>query len=84
MCVFLAALFSTKAAAQTTTVYQTNDTRVITTGAPFMLIATDARAAGMGDMGLQPPLTPILNNGIPLNMPFLKQNLDLDLATRLT
>ncbi|TPV34224.1 type IX secretion system outer membrane channel protein PorV [Paucihalobacter ruber] len=30
----------------------TNDTRVITTGVPFMLIAPDARAAGMGDIGV--------------------------------
>ncbi len=29
-----------------------NDSRVITTGMPFMLIAPDARAAGMGDMGV--------------------------------
>ena len=29
-----------------------NDTRVITTGVPFLLIASDARAAGMGDMGV--------------------------------
>lgn len=29
-----------------------NDTRVITTGVPFMLIAPDARAAGMGDIGV--------------------------------
>ncbi len=28
------------------------DSRVITTGVPFMLIAPDARAAGMGDMGV--------------------------------
>ncbi|WP_336070649.1 type IX secretion system outer membrane channel protein PorV [Mesoflavibacter sp. CH_XMU1404-2] len=28
------------------------DTRVITTGIPFALIATDARAAGLGDMGV--------------------------------
>lgn len=28
------------------------DTRVITTGVPFALIATDARAAGLGDMGV--------------------------------
>ncbi|WP_452601884.1 type IX secretion system outer membrane channel protein PorV [Pontimicrobium sp. MEBiC06410] len=28
------------------------DTRVITTGLPFLLIAPDARAAGMGDMGV--------------------------------
>jgi hypothetical protein len=50
----LTGLFSIKTAAQTTTVYEPNkdDTRVITTGAPFLLIATDARAAAMGDMGV--------------------------------
>ena len=51
---FLVSLFSTTAAAQTTTIYEpnTDDTRVITTGVPFILIASDARAAGMGDMGV--------------------------------
>jgi hypothetical protein len=29
-----------------------NDSRVITTGVPFVLIAADARAAGMGDIGV--------------------------------
>ena len=29
-----------------------NDSRVITTGVPFLLIAGDARAAGLGDMGV--------------------------------
>ncbi|MCK0180288.1 type IX secretion system outer membrane channel protein PorV [Flavobacteriaceae bacterium S0862] len=29
-----------------------NDSRVITTGVPFLLIAADARAAGLGDMGV--------------------------------
>ena len=49
--VCIAALFLTKVAAQTTTVIpKSGDTRVITTGAPFLLIATDARAAGMGDI----------------------------------
>ncbi len=40
--------------AQTTTevIPYTNDTRVITTGVPFLLIASDARAAGLGDMGV--------------------------------
>ena len=55
LCVlFLIGLFSTKSAAQTTTIYKPSDddTRVITTGAPFLLIATDARAAAMGDMGV--------------------------------
>jgi hypothetical protein len=52
LCVlFLVALFSTKAAAQTTIIADP-DSRVITTGVPFILIASDARAAGMGDMGV--------------------------------
>ena len=29
-----------------------NDSRVITTGLPFMLVATDARSASLGDMGV--------------------------------
>jgi len=49
---FLVALFSTKTTAQTTTVIPNQDSRVITTGVPFILIASDARAAGMGDMGV--------------------------------
>ena len=35
-----------------TQVVPDQDTRVITTGVPFLLIASDARAAGMGDMGV--------------------------------
>jgi len=35
-----------------TTVIPDNDSRVITTGVPFLLIAADARAAGLGDMGV--------------------------------
>lgn len=38
--------------AQTTVIPHQNDSRVITTGVPFLLIAADARAAGMGDMGV--------------------------------
>ncbi|MBD0834265.1 type IX secretion system outer membrane channel protein PorV [Aestuariibaculum suncheonense] len=38
--------------AQTTIIPNPNDSRVITTGMPFTLIAPDARAAGMGDMGV--------------------------------
>ena len=49
---FLVALFSTKTTAQTTTVIPNQDSRVITTGVPFILIASDARAAGMGDIGV--------------------------------
>ena len=51
---FLVALISNKSEAQTTTITAPydDDTRVITTGVPFLLIATDARAASMGDMGV--------------------------------
>jgi len=49
---FLVTLFSTDTAAQTTTIIPNQDSRVITTGVPFILIASDARAAGMGDMGV--------------------------------
>jgi Type IX secretion system protein PorV len=38
--------------AQTTVIPDPNDSRVITTGMPFVLIAADARAAAMGDMGV--------------------------------
>ena len=40
--------------AQTSTeiIPYSNDSRVITTGVPFLLIASDARAAGMGDLGV--------------------------------
>ena len=52
LCVlFLDALFSIDTVAQTT-VIPNQDSRVITTGVPFILIASDARAAGMGDMGV--------------------------------
>ena len=34
------------------TIVSPNDTRVITTGVPFMLIAPDARSAAMGDQGV--------------------------------
>jgi len=35
-----------------TTIIPNQDNRVITTGVPFLLIASDARAAGLGDMGV--------------------------------
>ncbi|WP_299399423.1 type IX secretion system outer membrane channel protein PorV [uncultured Gelidibacter sp.] len=38
--------------AQETIIIQPNGSRVITTGTPFLLIASDARAAGMGDVGV--------------------------------
>ena len=52
LCVlFLVALFSIDTVAQTT-VIPNQDSRVITTGVPFILIASDARAAGIVDMGV--------------------------------
>ncbi|MBU3823068.1 type IX secretion system outer membrane channel protein PorV [Flavobacteriaceae bacterium XHP0103] len=48
--VVLFAVFSISA--QTVVIPNENDTRVITTGMPFVLIAADARAASMGDMGV--------------------------------
>jgi hypothetical protein len=41
-----------KVKAQTTIIPNANDSRVITTGIPFLLISSDARAAAMGDMGV--------------------------------
>ena len=41
-----------------------NDSRVITTGVPFLLIASDARAASMGDMGVATSVDYIHNFGI--------------------
>ncbi len=41
-----------KVNAQTTIIPNQNDSRVITTGIPFLLISSDARAAGMADMGV--------------------------------
>jgi len=41
-----------KSQTETQVVPNPNDSRVITTGVPFLLIASDARAAAMGDMGV--------------------------------
>ena len=48
----IAFAFVLKMNAQTTIIPNENDSRVITTGVPFILIAPDARAASMGDMGV--------------------------------
>jgi hypothetical protein len=48
----LAFAFVLKAGAQETIIFPNQDRRVITTGIPFLLIAPDARAAAMGDMGV--------------------------------
>ena len=51
---FITISFFAKIDAQTITekIPNSNDSRVITTGVPFLLIAGDARAAALGDMGV--------------------------------
>ena len=50
---FLVSIFFNNLTAQTTVLTpNTQDSRVITTGVPFLLIASDARAAALGDMGV--------------------------------
>ncbi|WP_372937025.1 type IX secretion system outer membrane channel protein PorV [Seonamhaeicola sp.] len=48
----IAFAFIVKLNAQETIIFENQDKRVITTGVPFLLIAPDARAAAMGDMGV--------------------------------
>lgn len=48
----IALLLSLKGLSQTTIIPNNPDSRVITTGVPFLLIAPDARAAALGDMGV--------------------------------
>ncbi|WP_346881061.1 type IX secretion system outer membrane channel protein PorV [uncultured Algibacter sp.] len=50
--ILIAFTFIVKVNAQETITFANQDRRVITTGVPFLLIASDARAAGMGDMGV--------------------------------
>jgi hypothetical protein len=52
---FFIAVFTSQLNAQTSStviIPNSSDSRVITTGVPFLLIASDARAASMGDMGV--------------------------------
>lgn len=52
--ILLLSVFAGKLTAQNivTEITPSQDSRVITTGVPFLLIAPDARAAAMGDMGV--------------------------------
>ncbi|MGE5944218.1 MAG: type IX secretion system outer membrane channel protein PorV [Flavobacteriales bacterium] len=52
VCVLMLLVIVSQISAQTTIIPNDNDSRVITTGMPFVLIAADARAAAMGDMGV--------------------------------
>lgn len=48
----IAFAFVLRVSAQETVIFPNQDRRVITTGVPFLLIAPDARAAALGDMGV--------------------------------
>lgn len=50
--IFLAGVFAVSSLSINAQTPMPNDSRVITTGLPFVTIAADARAAGMGDMGV--------------------------------
>ena len=47
-----ALIFNTNKILSQTVTLPNPDLRVITTGVPFLLIASDARAASLGDMGV--------------------------------
>ena len=51
-CFFILFTFNTISQSSTDVTVNPNDSRVITTGVPFLLIASDARAASLGDMGV--------------------------------
>lgn len=56
--------------------YSSAQERVITTGVPFLMVAADARAAGMADIGIATSQMHFPSNGIQRNMPFLKKTKD--------
>ena len=80
---FLVALFSNKTDAQTT-IIPNIDSRVITTGVPFLLIASDARAAGMGDMGVATSVDTYSQHWNPSKYAFSESNQGLESAILLT
>lgn len=50
--ILFAVLFANQICAQTVVIPDEPDSRVITTGMPFLLVAPEARGAAMGDMGV--------------------------------
>ena len=69
--VLIAIVFMVKVNAQNpVTVIPDNDTRVITTGVPFLLIASDARAAALGDMGVATSVDAFSQNWNPSKYTF--------------
>ncbi len=67
--VLIALVFVFKLNAQETVVFD-NQTSVITTGVPFLLIASDARAAALGDMGVATSVDAFSQNWNPSKYTF--------------
>ena len=67
--VVIALVFLFKVNAQETVVFD-NQTSVITTGVPFLLIASDARAAALGDMGVATSVDAFSQNWNPSKYTF--------------
>jgi len=67
--VLIAFAFIFKVNAQETVVFD-NQTSVITTGVPFLLIASDARAAALGDMGVATSVDAFSQNWNPSKYTF--------------
>lgn len=67
--VAIALVFMFKINAQETVVFD-NQTSVITTGVPFLLIASDARAAALGDMGVATSVDAFSQNWNPSKYTF--------------
>ena len=67
--VLIAFVFLFKLNAQETVVFD-NQTSVITTGVPFLLIASDARAAALGDMGVATSVDAFSQNWNPSKYTF--------------
>ncbi|MBT8393674.1 MAG: type IX secretion system outer membrane channel protein PorV [Flavobacteriaceae bacterium] len=67
--VLIALVFIFQISAQETVVFD-NQTSVITTGVPFLLIASDARAAALGDMGVATSVDAFSQNWNPSKYTF--------------
>ena len=63
-----------------TTVINPNDTRVITTGVPFLLITPDARAAGMGELGVATSPDTYSQQWNPAKYAFAKEQIGIGIS----
>ena len=61
-------------------IYAQQENRVITTGVPFLMIASDARAAGMGEMGVATPSDVYSQHWNPAKYPFSKRESGLGVS----